>query len=121
MRDGNGAESFRSVHDENDGFPTSLVTRVRECRTPDPSVSADVEPVNDAPAPIDTDTLTLSWLTAFPPASLNWTAGGVPKALPLATGDEGAVATVSCVAAPAPSEIGPEVTLGTPLDEKSSV
>jgi hypothetical protein len=89
--------------------------------TPDPLVATVVVPVRDAPPPIATLTLTPAWLTAFPETSCSWTAGAVASALPLATVADGCVAITSRVAAPAPSRIGPDVTLGTPLDEKSSV
>ena len=66
-------------------------------------------------------TVTPAWLTGFPTPSRSWTTGCCANATPLCAVAEGCVVTVSCVAAPAPRVIVPEVAAVSPEPPKLSV
>jgi len=65
--------------------------------------------------------VTPAWLTGFPAPSRSWTTGCWANATPLWADVDGWVVTVSCVAAPAPRVIVPELAGVRPVALKLSV
>ncbi len=99
-----------------------LIDRLAKLATPLAFVVAvAVPPSVPPPDAIAAVTVTPAWLTAFPAPSRSCTTGCWANAAPLCAVADGWVVTVSSLAAPALSVIGPEVTLTKLGAEKLSV
>src|SRR2546425_67174 len=91
-----------------------VIARFVKVATPPAVVTAvSVPPSVPPPVAIAAVTVTPDWLTAFPAPSRSCTTGCCGNATPLWAEVEGWVVIVSCVAAPAPTVIVPEVAPGS--------
>src|SRR3989441_1040702 len=84
-------------------------------------VALPISPSVPPPVAIAAVTVTPDWLTALPEPSRSCTTGCCANAIPLWADAEGWVVIVSCVAAPAPTVIVPDVAPVSPVDRKSGV